>query len=252
MRKAYLIASLGLVFILCAGQAGLGQAPNPGEESSARGPAMAGRGFPGPMGGQRMAGGLRGMLDSGRLKAALNLTDQQVARLHTSLVDAEKAGLKTRADLATRRIELRELLRADKPDRDAVMKKVGEISDLQGQMMKEQVGVLLTAETVLTPEQRTKLRSFIQSRAAMRGRAGGWGQGWGARRPMRGMRGRGGGWGQGWGARRPMRGMSGRGGGWGQGWGPRRGTGAPQRKPAPSGPSGPSGPAAGAGEPPVR
>jgi Spy/CpxP family protein refolding chaperone len=115
---------------------------------------------------------LRAALDNDRVKAALNLTDQQVARLRQSLVDTEKATVKTRADIEVGRIELRELMRADKPDRDAVMRKVQEISDLQGQMMKQRVDALVTAKTVLTPEQQKKIRAFMESRAAMRWRGG--------------------------------------------------------------------------------
>jgi Spy/CpxP family protein refolding chaperone len=105
-------------------------------------------------------------LESDRVKTYLNLTDPQVDRLRQILVDTEKAGVKARADIAIRRIDLRELLRADKPDHDAVIRKVQEISDLRGQMMKNHVEALLAAKSVLTPEQQKKIRSFIESRGA--------------------------------------------------------------------------------------
>jgi len=63
-----------------------------------------------------------------------------------------------------RGIELREMLRADKPDREAVMKKVQEISDLRGQIMRQHVESLLAAKTVLTPEQQKKMRAFLEHR----------------------------------------------------------------------------------------
>jgi Spy/CpxP family protein refolding chaperone len=108
-------------------------------------------------------------LDNDRVKAYLNLTEPQVDRLRQILVDAEKSGVKTRADIAIRHIELRELLRADKPDHDAVMKKVEELSGLRSQMMKERIEALLAAKSVLTPEQQKKIRSFIESRGAFGG-----------------------------------------------------------------------------------
>jgi Spy/CpxP family protein refolding chaperone len=130
--------------------------------------------------------GLMAILDNDRVKASLNLTDQQVDRLRQILVDTEKASVKMRADMAVRGIELRELLRADKADHDAVMSKVGELSDLRGQMMKQHVEALLAAKALLTPEQQKKMRSFIESRAAfggMRERLGERREGWGTRRP---------------------------------------------------------------------
>jgi Spy/CpxP family protein refolding chaperone len=111
------------------------------------------------------------LLENDRMKAALGLTEQQVDRLRQITVEAEKSAVKTRADLAVRRIELRELLRADKSDREAIMKKVQEISDLRGQVMKQHVESILAVKTVLMPEQQQKLRAF----RPRGGRAGGWG-----------------------------------------------------------------------------
>ena len=103
---------------------------------------------------------LLGMLDNERVKATLGLTDDQANRLRQITVEMEKTAIKTKADLAVRRIELRELLKADNPDRDAVMKKVQEVSDLTGQLMQQHVQALLSAKTVLTPEQQKKIREF--------------------------------------------------------------------------------------------
>jgi Spy/CpxP family protein refolding chaperone len=119
-----------------------------------------------PGGEERLAARLMAALENDRVKAYLNLSDPQVDRLRQILVDAEKAGVKARADIAVRGIELRELLRADKPDRDTVIRKVQEISDLRGQLMKERIEALLAVKGVLTPEQQKKIRSFIGRRAA--------------------------------------------------------------------------------------
>jgi Spy/CpxP family protein refolding chaperone len=137
-----------------------------------RGP-LRGRGFDGPPGGGRF---LR-LLESERVKTDLGLTDQQSERLRQILVEAQKARLRTLSDLGVRRIELREMLRAEQPDRSAVLKKVQEISDLRAQAMRQNIETLLTAREVLTPEQRQKVRSYIEQ-----GRAG---RGWrGERRPF--------------------------------------------------------------------
>jgi Spy/CpxP family protein refolding chaperone len=112
------------------------------------------------------------MLESDRVKAELNLTDQQVARLHQIALEGEKGSVKARAELQVRGLELRELLRADQPEREAVMKKVQEITELRGQMMRQHVESLLAAKTVLTPEQQQKFRSLRAGRAGRMGRRG--------------------------------------------------------------------------------
>ncbi|HUU13837.1 MAG TPA: Spy/CpxP family protein refolding chaperone [Terriglobia bacterium] len=122
----------------------------------------------GHRGGDRMLA----MLDNERVRTALGLSDEQANRLRQVMVDAEKSALKTRADLGVRRIELRELMRADQPDRDAVMKKVQEISDLRGQLMKQRIESLLASKAILTPEQQQKIRAFMhrEGREGFRGR----------------------------------------------------------------------------------
>ncbi|MGD0922155.1 MAG: Spy/CpxP family protein refolding chaperone [Terriglobia bacterium] len=107
---------------------------------------------------------LLAMLENERVKTELGLTDEQTDRLRQIMVDAKKNSVRTRADISVRGIELREMLRADKPDREAVMKKVQEISDLRGQIMRQHVESLLAAKTVLTPEQQKKMRAFLEHR----------------------------------------------------------------------------------------
>jgi Spy/CpxP family protein refolding chaperone len=107
----------------------------------------------GPGRGSEFGGRMFALLESDRVKTELGLTDQQAEKLRQVFVDSRKASIKSRADLQVRRMELRELLRGDKPDRDAVMKKVQEISDLRAQMMRQHVDSLLATKSVLTPEQ---------------------------------------------------------------------------------------------------
>lgn len=129
-----------------------------------------------PSRGQERRGGaepLLRLLESDRAKKELGLSDDQVQRLHQVIVDTEKASVKTGADLAVRGIELRELLRADNPDRDAATRKVQEISNLRGELMKQRVEASLAARKVLSPEQQKKLRTFIEMRRSAASRRGG-------------------------------------------------------------------------------
>lgn len=127
--------------------------------------------------GQRMGARMLAMLDDDRVKSALGLTDDQTSRLRQIVVDTQKSGITTGAEMAVRGIELRELLRADNPDRDTVMKKIDQISALRTEMLKQDVDALLKAKTVLTPEQQKKIRTFIERHragGAMGGGAFGW------------------------------------------------------------------------------
>jgi uncharacterized membrane protein len=104
------------------------------------------------------------LLESDRIRAYLGLADPQVERLRQIIVEAEKANVKTRAEIEVRSIELREALRADKPDRDEILKQVQEISDLRREMMKHQVEAILAAKAVLSPEQQKRLFSLLENR----------------------------------------------------------------------------------------
>jgi Spy/CpxP family protein refolding chaperone len=107
---------------------------------------------------------LLALLDSDRIRTYLRLEDSQVARLRQIALEAEKANVKIRAEIEVGSIELREALRADKPDRDEILKKVQEISDLRGEMMKHSVQAILAAKAVLSPEQQRRLFFLIENR----------------------------------------------------------------------------------------
>jgi len=109
-------------------------------------------------------GRLLALLDSDRIRTYLGLEDPQVERLRQIVLETEKANVKIRAEIEVRRIELREALRADKPDRDEILKKVQEISDLRGEMMKHNVEAILAAKAVLSPEQQRKVFFLIENR----------------------------------------------------------------------------------------
>jgi len=111
-------------------------------------------------------GGLLRMAENPRVREYLGLSDEQVGRLHKIGVEAQKASVETRADMELRHIELRELLRADNPDHDAIMQKLDQVNALQGKMEKQRVETMLSARSVLTPEQQKKIKTFMQNRGA--------------------------------------------------------------------------------------
>jgi Spy/CpxP family protein refolding chaperone len=129
----------------------------------------------GPGGRHGFGGGdhLARMAENPRVRQYLGLTDDQVARLHKIGIDAEKTSVQVRADMEMRHIELRELMRAENPNESAIMQKLDEVNSLRGKIEKQRVQTMLAARGVLTPEQRQKVKTFMEHR----GEGGGPGRG---------------------------------------------------------------------------
>jgi hypothetical protein len=102
-------------------------------------------------------------LDDPRVRTALGLTEQQADNLRKIIVDTETFTIKTGADIAVNAIELRELLRADKPDRATVMSKGDEISKSTSQLINHYLDAMLAAKAILTPEQQRMIRAYLES-----------------------------------------------------------------------------------------
>jgi len=198
MRRKLAIGILGFLVVLAAatltwaeegapkvsspgeGQHQWGGGPHPPEEWSHR--QFAGRSWDGERDGRRMGweGSGRGrfgggeriihMVENPRVRQYLGLTDEQVTRLHIIAIDAEKTSVQNHADLQLRHIELRELLRADNPDREAIMRKLDEVNALRGKIEKERLGAFLDARGVLTPDQIKKVKTYMENRGAGFGR----------------------------------------------------------------------------------
>jgi Spy/CpxP family protein refolding chaperone len=118
-----------------------------------------GPGFGGPL--ERVSR-LLAALDDPRVRTMLNLTDQQADSLRKIIVGTETFTIKTGADIAVDSIDLKELLRADKPDRAAVMSKGDEISKATSQLINHYLDAMLAAKAVLTPEQQKMIRAYIE------------------------------------------------------------------------------------------
>lgn len=103
------------------------------------------------------------LLDSDQARTYLGLEGPQLERLRQIALEAEKASVQTRAEMQVREIELREALRAEKTDREEILKKVQEITDLGGQMMRRNVEAILAAKALLSPEQRRKMLLLLES-----------------------------------------------------------------------------------------
>jgi hypothetical protein len=102
-------------------------------------------------------------LDDPRVRTALGISDQQADSLRKIVTDTEIFTIQTGANMAVDSIELRELLRPDKPDKAAVMSKGNEISKDTSALINHYLEAIVEAKTILTPEQQKMIRAYLES-----------------------------------------------------------------------------------------
>jgi Spy/CpxP family protein refolding chaperone len=137
------------------------------------------RGFHGPQEGRRDRGRGMGMgmgmgmygrggrdfmlgriIHDPAVRQRLGITAEQTAKIEQEASAFRKTQIRHRADVQIKRVEMRDLLSADQPDRAAIDKKLEEISALRLAQQKAAVGFYLTIRNVLTPDQRQKLQEM--------------------------------------------------------------------------------------------
>ena len=166
------------------GRGGWGRDGDVGGRGGRMGMGMRGRGGPGEF-------GLAGLLNNPDVRQQIGVSADQAAKIRQQESDFRKTEIRNRADLQVKRLDLRDLLSADKPDRAAIDSKLQDISASQLAMEKAAVGHQLDMREALTPAQREKLRQWMmQRRDRERGgeRGGAGGEGGGQRGPRSGNR----------------------------------------------------------------
>lgn len=107
---------------------------------------------------------LERLVESPSMREQLGITPEQAAKIRQQTSDFRKSEIRNRADLKVKRIELNDLLSADKPDRAAIDKKLQELSAAHLAVMKAGVDFRLAMRNALTPEQREKLEKMREER----------------------------------------------------------------------------------------
>lgn len=126
--------------------------------------------------------GLGRLLSDPNLRQQIGVTADQAAKIRQQESDFQKAEIRNRADLQIKRMDLNDLLSAEKPDRAAVDAKVQEIGAAQTVIEKSTIDNSLTMRDALTPAQRQKLQQLMaQQRQAAVGGPGVGGPGAGGR-----------------------------------------------------------------------
>jgi Spy/CpxP family protein refolding chaperone len=100
------------------------------------------------------------------------ITDDQAAKMRQQFSAFRISEVRSRADVQVKRIELRDLLTADNPDRAAINSKLEEISAVRLASAKARVDYFFSMKDALTPEQRQKLKDMFSNRFREHGPGG--------------------------------------------------------------------------------
>ena len=92
----------------------------------------------------------------------IGMTPEQAQKIRTETFDFRKAEIRNRGDLQVKKLELREMLSAETPDRSAIGSKLEEISAARLVQAKADVNFHLDMRTALTPDQKLKLQEMRQ------------------------------------------------------------------------------------------
>jgi Spy/CpxP family protein refolding chaperone len=114
--------------------------------------------------------GFARLLNDPSTRQQVGITDEQAATIRKQEADFRKTAIRDRADLEVKRIDLKDLLAADKPDRAAINAKLQEISASQLSLQKSAIDYRLTMRDAITPAQREKLRQLMRDRWQREGR----------------------------------------------------------------------------------
>ena len=117
--------------------------------------------------------GFGGMGMDPAFRAELGLTEEQQTKLSSLGFEAAKSGLRAHTDLQIRRMELEELLQQDTPDKAELEKRIKGLTDAQTVLTRQRIEHRVAFRNLLTPEQRTKMRSLMAQRME-RGRGMKW------------------------------------------------------------------------------
>ena len=144
--------------------------------------ASAGRGH-----GRGFGKGGKILIKKAMKEAGLN--DQQIRRIETLKLEADRAKIDIRAELEKGRLDFEQLTNVDKPNEAAVIKQLEKVHAIKLQLKKNHIKLMLQVRKEITPEQWNKLQELKaqfkmkrwknKKKGSKRGRRGGPGGGGG-------------------------------------------------------------------------
>ena len=121
--------------------------------------------------------GMKGL--GGRIARALDLTTDQKVEIQKLKAQMIEDLAPTKAKLGELRAEMHELWKADNPSKKKIMAKHAEMDKHRNKIRARKVEFRLDVLSVLTPDQRAKLKQLAAKRGERRGKRGGRGGGGG-------------------------------------------------------------------------
>lgn len=106
------------------------------------------------------------------LAKELNLTAEQKKKLEDIRFSQQRKAVSMRADVQVAEMDLRQLMRAERPDQRAIEAQIDKIADLRATLQKSRVATLLEMRSVLSPEQLKKWRELRTERPGLGGGPG--------------------------------------------------------------------------------
>lgn len=91
----------------------------------------------------------------------LDLTDQQIEQLSTSMITFRKEMIRIRADLKKVELELKEIMLQKQIDKKTALKKHDELSVIKAQIMKKRLSERIDKLNILDDKQRAKVRKMM-------------------------------------------------------------------------------------------
>jgi len=104
------------------------------------------------------------LLSDPNVRQQLGITADQAAKIRQQESDFRKSEIRNRADLQIKRLDLDDLLSADKPDRAAIDRKLQEVGAAEIALEKSAIDNRLNMRDALTPAQRQKLEQMMIQR----------------------------------------------------------------------------------------
>jgi Spy/CpxP family protein refolding chaperone len=98
----------------------------------------------------------------------LGLDSQQIKKIDDLTYRADREKLDIHHEIEKNRLDLEQLMSAEKPNEAAIFSTLEKISALELKMKKNRIGLMLKVRAILTPEQWEKLQEFQANRQAQR------------------------------------------------------------------------------------
>lgn len=96
-----------------------------------------------------------------QIKDALKLTDQQETQIQKLRMELERKQTQVHSKIQIARLDMKETLMSDNPDRSALEKALKQVSDLQHQLKMNHVDFWFSVKGILTADQQKEWRKHL-------------------------------------------------------------------------------------------